>query len=72
METFVLRIWLPAASQLAAEGGLADPLHGLVEHVASGRTDRFHSAEHLLELVRGTLQAQTGRDDSNRNSEMDG
>jgi hypothetical protein len=50
METFVIRIWTPGGEEaaLAANGDL----HGLVEHVGSGKRVSFERADQLLGLLR--------------------
>jgi hypothetical protein len=48
MDTFVVRVWGPLADEEEEETGL----RGVVEHVASGRSGRFRSAEELVSLLR--------------------
>jgi hypothetical protein len=50
METFVIRVWLPATSAPEAGTGLIR-LHGVVEHVASGRSGAFRGLDELEALV---------------------
>lgn len=52
METFVVRVWVPAAAEPCRED-LA--LHGVVEHVASQRSRTFHSEAELLAFVHDCL-----------------
>lgn len=59
VETVVVRIWVPAEAG-SAGGGLE--LHGFVEHVGSGRSGAFQSAEELLALI----TAEVSGDASNR------
>lgn len=40
--------------QISREWKSGDPLAGTVEHVASGKTARFHSADELLEWIART------------------
>lgn len=50
METFVVRIFVPAFD------GDTLPLSGIVEHVASGRAEPFQGSHDLLALVREALE----------------
>lgn len=53
MQTFVIKLWTP-------EGPLqpgASRFHGVVEHVTSGRTLAFSSAEELIDFVSSSLEA---------------
>jgi len=50
METFVVRIFVPALD------GEAVPLCGIVEHVASGRAESFQGIDDLMCLVAGALE----------------
>ena len=47
MDTFVVRVWGPMA-----DGGEETGLRGVVEHVASGRSERFRSADELVSFLR--------------------
>ncbi|MGH8947800.1 MAG: hypothetical protein ACRDXF_02985 [Acidimicrobiia bacterium] len=47
MDTFVVRVWGPMA-----DGGEETGLRGVVEHVASGRSDRFRSVDELVSFLR--------------------
>jgi hypothetical protein len=47
MDTFVVRVWGPGADEEGETG-----LRGVVEHVASGWSGRFRSAEELVSLLR--------------------
>ncbi len=49
METFVVRVWLPADGRA---GGDALDLTGCVEYVGSGSSGIFHSSDELLALIR--------------------
>jgi len=51
--TFVVRVWMPAD----APADPAEPLHGTVEHVPSGRQAVFDSEGALLTFVRNALRA---------------
>jgi hypothetical protein len=47
MDTFVVRVWGPMA-----DGQEETSLRGVVEHIASGRSDRFRNAEELVSFLR--------------------
>ena len=47
MDTFVVRVWGPLAEEEKETG-----LRGVVEHVASGWSDRFRSADELVSFLR--------------------
>lgn len=47
MDTFVVRVWGPMA-----DGGEETGLRGVVEHVASGRSERFRTADELVSFLR--------------------
>jgi hypothetical protein len=47
MDTFVVRVWGPMA-----DGGEEAGLRGVVEHVASGRSERFLSVDELVSFLR--------------------
>ena len=47
MDTFVVRVWGPMA-----DGGEETGLRGVVEHVASGRSERFRSVDELVSFLR--------------------
>ena len=47
MDTFVVRVWGPVADEEEETG-----LRGVVEHVASGWSERFRSAEELVSFLR--------------------
>jgi len=47
MDTFVVRVWGPVADEEGEAG-----LRGVVEHVASGWSGRFRSAEELVSFLR--------------------
>jgi hypothetical protein len=47
MDTFVVRVWGPMADE---EGETS--LRGVVEHIASGRSDRFRTAAELVSFLR--------------------
>jgi hypothetical protein len=55
METFVLRIWVPAD---AADTSSSD-LHGVVEHVSSGRNRRFMGSTELVAFIEDACAAAT-------------
>ena len=54
MQTFLVRVWTPAAGE---ENDERRPLNGVVEHVASRRGVTFHGELDLLDFIRGCLQA---------------
>ncbi|HET9202209.1 MAG TPA: hypothetical protein VFP67_03585 [Acidimicrobiia bacterium] len=47
MDTFVVRVWGPMA-----DGEEETSLRGVVEHIASGRSDRFRTTEELVSFLR--------------------
>lgn len=47
METFVIRVWVPAEAVDAATSSTTE-LHGTCRHVASGRQTTFRSGAELL------------------------
>lgn len=49
MDTFVVRVLGP----MADDGEVETSLRGIVEHVASGQSDKFRSADELLSFLRG-------------------
>ena len=57
METFVVRIWQAAApGEGRAARGLRR-LHGVVEHVASGRSSAFRGLDELGALILSSREA---------------
>jgi hypothetical protein len=46
MDTFVVRVWGPMA-----DGEEETSLRGVVEHIASGRSDRFRNAGELVSFL---------------------
>jgi hypothetical protein len=50
METFVIRVWSPASPGTPPIPGLRRP-HGLIEHVASGRSSTFRGLDELAALI---------------------
>jgi hypothetical protein len=54
MQTFLVRVWIPAAAE---EDDERRPLSGVVEHVASRRGATFHGELDLLDFIGGCLQA---------------
>ena len=55
METFVVRVWLPAKAPSDAEPELVR-LHGLVEHVGTGRSSAFQGLDELEALLLSTVR----------------
>ena len=55
MQTFLVRVWTPAAGE---ENDERRRLSGVVEHVASRRGATFHGEFDLLDFIRGCLQAR--------------
>ena len=53
MQTFLVRVWIPAAGE---EDDERRPLSGVVEHVASRRGATFHGEFDLLDFIHGCLQ----------------
>jgi hypothetical protein len=54
METYVVRVWVPAAAGDAGTGtDLGDDLRGEVEHPRSGLRRRFTTLADLAEILRG-------------------
>jgi hypothetical protein len=54
MQTFLVRVWTPAAGE---EDDERRPLSGVVEHVAARRGATFHGELDLLDFIHGCLQA---------------
>jgi len=52
VETFVVRVWRPAAEEVDVP---TTPLRGVVEHVGTGRSDPFQGTERLAELIAAAL-----------------
>jgi hypothetical protein len=57
MQTFLVRVWTPAAGE---EDDGRPRLSGMVEHVASRRSETFQGELDLLEFINGCLQAPQG------------
>ena len=57
METFLIRVWLPAD---APDGAEATALHGLAEHVRSGLATAFTDGEQLCAWLGATASEQGG------------
>jgi hypothetical protein len=55
VKTFVVRLFVPAASNLRPQ-----PLQGVVENVADGRSRAFGSGEDLLAFLATTLEDAAG------------
>lgn len=55
METFVVRVWVPAAAEPCRDD---TGLRGIVEHVSSQRSRPFTDAGELLGFVRECLQTE--------------
>ncbi len=47
MDTFVVRVWAHTADEEEGTG-----LRGVVEHIASGWSGKFHDAEELVSFLR--------------------
>jgi hypothetical protein len=56
VETFIVRIWRPAAAPSEAVRGAG--MRGFVEHATSGRRQRFTGAAQLLDLLIEDLDTQ--------------
>ena len=54
METFVVRVWRPAAEEVDRP---TTPFTGVVEHVGTGRSDPFQGTQRLAELIAAALAA---------------
>jgi hypothetical protein len=54
MQTFVVRVWVPAEPTDASASG---ELHGVVEHVATGRSRRFAGADELVSFIENARSA---------------
>jgi hypothetical protein len=52
METFVVSVWTPALSTGEKTAAAGDELRGLVQHIGSGDSELFRSADELLRLLR--------------------
>ena len=60
MDTFVVRVLGPMA-----DGGEEETsLRGVVEHVASGTSDRFRTADELVSFLRGPRELTRAAGDS--------
>jgi len=57
MQTFLVRVWTPAAGE---EDDERLRLSGVVEHVASRRRGTFQGELDLLDFIQGCLQAPQG------------
>jgi hypothetical protein len=57
METFLIRVWLPAD---AKDGSQTGALHGLAEHVRSGLATAFTDGEQLCAWLEATASEQGG------------
>ena len=55
METFVIRVWLPGQSDREPAVGLTR-LHGMVEHVGTGRSSAFTGLDELEALLLSAVQ----------------
>jgi hypothetical protein len=53
METFVVRLWVPAEDEQEP----AEPLHGVLERVESAEATPFSGGEQLLQLLRAGIAA---------------
>ena len=58
METFLVRIWLPAEGPDLGAGSLRH-LRGFLLRVSSGQQLRFLDGEELLQLLRAEIQSAT-------------
>ncbi len=54
MKTFVVRVWTPGDPAVEEP----EALHGLVEHIGSGRSARFAGERELLAFLRGIAAAE--------------
>ena len=57
MQTFLVRVWTPAAGE---EDDERPRLSGVVEHVPSRRKGTFQGELDLLDFIQGCLQAPQG------------
>jgi hypothetical protein len=55
MQTFLVRVWMPATAEAGDERAR---LRGLVEHVATRRGRAFQGESDLLEFIHGCLLAR--------------
>lgn len=65
MEAFVVRVWRSAVSDSDGSSEPSSALRGLVQHVGSGRSTPFRSAEELMRSLLSGLAEQpvgSGRD----------
>lgn len=53
MDTFVIRIWMPA-EEFAPEHG--DDMRGIVEHIADGHLMVFEEPNQLLAFIREAVE----------------
>lgn len=54
MKTFVIRLWVATDPAVEAR----DPLHGVIEHVGSGRSTSFGDERELLDFLREPAGAE--------------
>ena len=52
MQTFLVRIWIPAASEA---GGAPAEIHGMVEHVGSRSSRPFEGEHDLVRFIHDCL-----------------
>jgi hypothetical protein len=55
MDTFVVRVWGPMA-----DGEEETGLRGVVEHVASGRSERFRNSDELVSFLQASGRVTEG------------
>lgn len=68
METFVVRVWIPAVVAGEPTGVAAGVLKGIVEHIGSGRAAPFKGADQLLGLLLAGIEASERVRDRQRES----
>ena len=55
MDTFVIRVWMPADEPAL---GRRDGMRGIVEHVADGNLMMFDAPEQLLAFIHDTAESR--------------
>jgi hypothetical protein len=67
VETFVIRMWIPAGGSPLEEGD--GPVRGFVDHVASGRSTAFKGSDEMVALLLAALRSRTGQSATGKEAE---
>ena len=62
METFVVRIWSPAGGD-TQDPSASKRLHGVLDHIRTGRSTQFRDVDGLVLLVHQGCAAPVAADD---------